>query len=209
MVLHVKHQQPNVLSFETRAPESPSSLLSVDRAASGQLCTTGTIAPLRSKANANHHLRTLSSQSRPSLDDQHSTTLLGQSEKPYSQEGNRRSSYSSSIESDDFSLWSDTGDIAEQLAEEEDPLRIQLQPLNSEGRTLSGHGGKNKKRVHYQDQDHLEGKITNPGTDKEAIVVPEPAQRQISVFEKYLAYVMAPNDRETARKRGLVGKPLL
>ena len=112
-------------------------------------------------------------------------------------------------ESDDFSLWSDTGDIAEQLAEEEDPLRIQLQPLNTEGKTLNGHGGKNKKRVHYQDQDHLERKITGPGIDKEAIKIPEPAQRRISVCEKYLAYTMAPNDRETGRKRGLVGKPLL
>jgi hypothetical protein len=143
------------------------------------------------------------------LDDHHSTALLSQSEKQASQEGNRRSSYSPSTDSDDFSLWSDTGDIAEQLAEEEDPLRIQLQPLNTEGRTLNGHGGKNKKRVHYQDQDHLERKITNPGIDKEAITIPEPAQRPISVAEKYLAYIMAPNDRETARRRGLTGKPLL
>jgi hypothetical protein len=154
----------------------------------------------------------LSALSRPSLDDQHSTALLSQAEKQPRQEGNRQSSYASyasSHESDDFSLWSDTGDIAEQLAEEEDPLRIQLQPLNIEGKAITAHSGKNKKRVHYQDQDHLQRKITNPGIDKEAISIPEPAQRRISVFEKYLAYIMAPNDRETARKRGLVGKPLL
>lgn len=141
--------------------------------------------------------------------DHHSTALLGQSVNQHHQEGNRRSSFSPSTESDDFSLWSDTGDIAEQLAEEEDPLRIQLQPLDTEGKTLNGHGRKNKKKVHYQEQDHLERKNTNPGIDKEAISIPEPAQRRISVFEKYLAYVMAPNNRETARKRGLVGKPLL
>jgi hypothetical protein len=63
--------------------------------------------------------------------------------------------------------------------------------------------------VHYQDQDHLERKTTNPGIDKEAIRIPEPAQRRIFVLEKYLAYIMAPGNRETARKRGLVGKPLL
>jgi hypothetical protein len=159
--------------------------------------------------NPNIHLRTLSSHSRPSVDDQHSTALLSQSEKQRNQEGNRRSSYSSSTDSDDFSLWSDTGDIAEQLAAEEDPLRIQLQPLNADGRTLNGHGGKNKKRVHYQEQHHLERKTTNPGIVKEALPIPEAAQRRISVFERYLAYIMAPGDRETARRRGLVGKPLL
>jgi hypothetical protein len=161
----------------------------------------------------NIHRRTFSAPSRPSLDDQHSTALLSQAKKQPRQAGNRRSSYTSyasSNDSDEFSLWSDTGDIAEQLAEEEDPLRIQLQPLNLEGKTISGHGGKKKtKRVHYQDQANFQGKIANPGLDKEAIIIPEPAQRRISVSEKYLAYIMAPSDRETARKRGLVGKPLL
>jgi hypothetical protein len=182
--------------------------ISVNRAASRQPYTTGTIAPSRAKASPNTHLRTLSSHSRPSLDHQHSTALLSQSEKHQILEGNRRSSHSSSTDSDDFSLWSDTGDIAEQLAEE-DPLHIQLQPLNTEGRARNGHGGQNKKRVHYQDQDHLERKTTHPGIDKEAISIPEPPQRRIHVFEKFLAYIMAPNDRETARSRGLVGKPLL
>lgn len=88
-------------------------------------------------------------------------------------------------------------------------MRIQLQPLTNEGRTIDGHGGRNKKRVHYHDQGHLERKTTHPGIDKEAIRIPEPAQRPISVFEKYFAYIMAPGDRETARRRGLVGKPLL
>jgi len=186
----------------------------VERAASGQPFITGIIAPSFSEVEPNIHRRTFFAPARPSLDDQHSTALLSQAEKQPRQEGNRRSSYASyasSNDSDDFSLWSDTGDIAEQLAEEEDPLRIQLQPLNLEGKTISGHVGKKKKkgRVHYQDEPHSQGKIVNPGIDKEAISIPEPAQRRISVFEKYLAYIMAPSDRETARKRGLVGKPLL
>jgi hypothetical protein len=208
--IHHARTLPNFL-HRSKCSSTP-----VERAASGQPFITGIIAPSSSRVEPNIHRRTFSAPSRPSLDDQHSTALLSQAEKQPRQEGNRRSSYTSyasSNDSDDFSLWSDTGDIAEQLAEEEDPLRIQLHPLNPEGKTISGHVGrrkeKKKKRVRYQDQAHSEGKIPNPGLDKEAIRIPEPAERRISVFEKYLAYIMAPSDRETARKRGLVGKPLL
>lgn len=127
-------------------------------------------------------------------------------------DGTRRErSYSSATESDDFSLWSDTGDIAEQLADEEDPLRIELDPLNSEGRNLnnSGRGGGRTKRVTFRQQDHLGGKDTNAGVDKEAISIPNPPPRQISRAEKLLALIMAPSDPQAARSRGLVGKPLL
>jgi hypothetical protein len=210
---NIYEYSPTPSPFKPRAPEdirqSFSSRNPLNRAASAQPCITGTIAPSRFTADPTAHLRTSSPHKRPSLDDQHSTALLSQSEKQHDQAGNRRSSYSSSTGSDDFSLWSDTGDIAEQLAAEEDPLHIQLQPLDTEGKTLNGHGGRKKKRVHYKEQDHLDRKTTNPGIDKEAIIIPEPAQRRISVFERYLAYIMAPTDRETARKRGLVGKPLL
>ncbi|KAL9616427.1 MAG: hypothetical protein Q9160_008703 [Pyrenula sp. 1 TL-2023] len=150
---------------------------------------------------SDYHHRTLSTTSRPSVEEE--SAPLTEKE-----EGNRRSSY----ESDDtFSLWSDTGDIAEQLADEEDPLRIQLQPLSSEGAALNGstrEKKKKKKEVHYSDQDHLERKITSSGVDKEAIVIPEPAPREVSRAEKILGLIMAPGS-ETARKRGLVGKPLL
>ena len=124
-------------------------------------------------------------------------------------EGNRRISYASATDSDEFSLWSDTGDIAEQLADEEDPLRIELHPLNREGQALNGGVGGRKKRVHYRDQDHLERRVINPGIRKEDIFIPEPAPRRIAKFEKFLAIIMAPNDPQTARTRGLVGKPLL
>lgn len=120
-------------------------------------------------------------------------------------------SYSSATESDDFSLWSDTGDLAEQLAEEEDPLRIELDPLNSEGQRLNprSHGGGRGKVVTFKHQDHLERKNTNPGVDKEAILIPTPPPRRISTGEKVLALIMAPGDPSTAKARGLVGKPLL
>ncbi len=119
-------------------------------------------------------------------------------------------SYSSATESDDFSLWSDTGDIAEQLADEEDPLRIELDPLNSEGRNLKnrGHGG-GRAKVTFRHQDHSQTKEINAGVDKEAITIPNPAPRQISRAEKVLALIMEPSDPQNARTRGLVGKPLL
>jgi sugar porter (SP) family MFS transporter len=122
----------------------------------------------------------------------------------------RRSSYSSATPSDDFSLWSDTGDIAEQLANEEDPLRIELDPLNAEGRSLTGRlGGGRKKRVAFQRPEH-NAFGAHAGIDKEAaIVIPEPPPRYISRVEKILATIMAPGDSQTARTRGLVGKPLL
>lgn len=118
-------------------------------------------------------------------------------------------SYSSATESDDFSLWSDTGDIAEQL--EQDPLQIELDPLNSEGRNLnarSQNGGREKK-VSFLHPDRQGRRNIYPGVDKEAIIIPSPPPRHISKTETVLAFIMAPTDPQTARRRGLVGKPLL
>ena len=127
-------------------------------------------------------------------------------------EGYRRPSYSGS-ESDDFSLWSDTGDLAEQLTNDEDPYRIELDPLTRGGQRLKGsgrgHGGGRKKRVGFRDQDHPERGQPSLGIDKEAIFIPEPPPRHITNTEKLLALIMAPNDPQEARTKGLVGKPLL
>ena len=126
--------------------------------------------------------------------------------------GHRRPSYSGS-ESDDFSLWSDTGDIAEQLTNDEDPLRIELDPLTRGGQRLNGfgrgHGGGRGKKVGFREQDHPERGQTSLGIDKEAILIPEPPPRRISKAEKLLALIMAPSDPQGARAKGLVGKPLL
>lgn len=127
----------------------------------------------------------------------------GSEEKP---RPDRERSYSSATESDDFSLWSDTGDIAEQLADEEDPLRIELDPLNSEGRALNGRAGRGKK-VAFKHDDHTDHNAG--GVNKEAIVIPNPPPRQISKVEIALAFIMAPGDPQAAKARGLVGKPLL
>ena len=89
-------------------------------------------------------------------------------------------------------------------------MQIELDPLNREGKALDGSfGGRRKRRVHYQDQDYLETKTIHPGIIKEDIPIPQPAPRRIPKAEKLLAIIMAPNDPQTARTRGLVGKPLL
>jgi sugar porter (SP) family MFS transporter len=126
----------------------------------------------------------------------------------------RRDSYSSDTPSDDFSLWSDTGDIGEQLAREEDPLyQIELDPLNPDGRALNtGHapGGGRKKKVAFSRQDHrFRSNAAHPGIVKEAIFIPTPPPRHIPTSEKLLALIMSPGDHQQARSKGLVGKPLL
>jgi hypothetical protein len=127
-------------------------------------------------------------------------------------ESYRRLSYSSATESDDFSLWSDTGDIAEQLANDEDPFRIELDPLTSRGQRLTGSGrggGRKKKKVVFLENNNPEKRGTPLSINKEDICIPEPPPRQISKVERLLALIMAPNDPQSAKVKGLVGKPLL
>jgi hypothetical protein len=177
------------------------------RAATGQPSITGKIAPPHSRLANIVHLRTLSSQLTGT---QTSAPPLSESKpRQVPLEDSRRASYSPTTESDDFSLWSDTGDIAEQLTNEEDPLRIELDPLNEQGKALDGGGGRKQRRVHYRDEDHLSKKVIHPGIDKEAIPIPKAAPRRIRKFERLLAILMAPNDPQTAKTKGLVGKPLL
>lgn len=145
--------------------------------------------PLRNLTNPNH-----------SADD-HSASLLDSKDE-------KRARRSSDSAGSDFSLWSDTGDLAEQLADEEDPLQIKLRASNDEGaRKRSGQGKRSQrhKEVHYAPQDHLHRKDTNPGIDKEAIEIPEPPPRTIGRTEKVLATIMTGK----AGSHGLTGKPLL
>jgi len=142
-------------------------------------------------------LRTLASPSRPR--DERAEALLDE------KRADRRSSDSGGS---DFSLWSDTGDLAEQLADEEDPLRIQIgesaEGPSEESRPLQCR----KKHVHYTPHSHLEPKTTNSGLSKEAIEIPNPPARQIGRTEKALAIIMT-GDRQRAQMHGLTGQPLL
>lgn len=167
--------------------------------------TTGTIAPARQRNASAIYQHSLSNHSDPEGSDQ-SAELLDRSEIE-KEEGKPRTSYSSARESDDLSLWSDTGDIGDQF-HNEDPLNIELDALNRDGQQLNGHireAGR-KRKVQFSHPTH---RFNHPGIAKEEISIPEPSQRQISKPERLLAIIMAPNDPETARTRGLVGKPLL
>ncbi|KAI4104177.1 MAG: hypothetical protein L6R37_003438 [Teloschistes peruensis] len=166
----------------------------------GQPTVTGNIPPSTSDPIP---LRNLGSTRYPP-DDDHSTSLLQDSNEKV----NRHSSDSAGS---DFSLWSDTGDLAEQVADDEDPLRLKLRE-SLDGETLGGSwskpNNKSSKHVHYLPQDHLDRKRTNPGIDKEAIQIPEPPPRTISRTEYILAVIMTGN-RSRSLSHGLTGKPLL
>ena len=148
-------------------------------------------------------LRTLASTRHPR--DEHSASLLESNNEKH---GSRRSSDSAGS---DFSLWSDTGDLAEQLANEEDPLRIDIRGSfdhEAPGNSRSRPRGRPARRVHYSQQDHLHRKDTNSGINKEAIHIPEPTARRISQAEKVIATIMT-GDRQASHMHGLTGKPLL
>ncbi|KAF7595128.1 hypothetical protein BBP40_007095 [Aspergillus hancockii] len=130
--------------------------------------------------------------------------------EPASEKGSRRSSSSAQSVESEYSLWTDTGDLAEQVADEEDPLRIRLR--ESLDREISGRLGsrvraKQPKRVHYSDENNLITGQAEP--EKSSIEIPCPPPRHISRIERFLAVIMSPSDRQTAQIHGLVGKPLL
>ncbi|KAE8360212.1 hypothetical protein BDV27DRAFT_168050 [Aspergillus caelatus] len=127
-----------------------------------------------------------------------------------SEKGSRRSSLSARSVESEYSLWTDTGDLAEQLANEEDPLRIRLE--ESLDREISSRLGsrarvKQLKRVHYPNESNLVTEQAEP--EKTSIEIPRPPARHISRVERLLAVIMSPSNRQTAQMHGLVGKPLL
>ncbi|KAF2180244.1 hypothetical protein K469DRAFT_753477 [Zopfia rhizophila CBS 207.26] len=152
---------------------------------------------------ANIPLHTLSSSSRPR--DADSTYLLNDQEK-----NSPRSSFSTASVESEFSLWSDTGDLVDQLADEEDPLRARLKD-SLEGTRLGGvpKHRKHQKRVRYQSQEDSREKSEQPGVvKKEDIEIPDPGPRTISRAERILAAIMASGDGPS-RIHGLHGKKLI
>lgn len=124
-----------------------------------------------------------------------------------SEKGSHRSSISSAPSvGSDFSLWTDTGDLAEQLTDAEDPLRIRLiESLDRGGSDRVGSRAREKqpKRVHYQNQQST-GEL-----DLEKIEIPQPLPRKVSRIESFFAAIMSPGNRQLTQTHGLVGKPLL
>jgi len=136
----------------------------------------------------------------------HSKPLLG-SQSDDEKQGRRSSLSRSSSPGSEFDSWSDTGDLAEQLGEE-DPLSIRLQEtLESQGIGGPSRRGSRPKRVHYQDNyDGAEPKSYHPGIVKEEITIPEPGPRYIGRAEHILAAIMSGGERQM---HGLTGKPLV
>lgn len=128
---------------------------------------------------------------------------------PSDEKPGRRSSLSrSSSPTSEFS-WSDTGDLAEQLADAEDPLHIELRASLDE-EVFGGSSRRTKrhnKKVRYQDVSEAAGrKEYHPGLVKEEIEIPTPAPRYITRAEHIIAAAMSGGERQM---HGLTGKPLV
>ena len=170
-----------------------------------QPLTTGIIPPSKPLSSVSIPLRALTSTTQQR--DDHSAPLIESTDEKHP---GRRSTDSAGSE---FSLWSDTGDLAEQLADEEDPLQIKLRG-SVDGGVVGGSGARDRggglplKRVRYAAQNHLHGKSTSQRLDKESIQIPEPGPRQIGRVEKIIATIMTGNQQKSV-SHGLTGKPLL
>jgi hypothetical protein len=158
--------------------------------------------------------------------------LLGRPSAHHRHEGPGRGDdgddYGDDYGDDSESSWTDTGDIAEQLAAE-DPLRQHLSKNESlDDEILAGvlkrhprhhhhlpprNNTRQGKRVHYHnprsshDADTDDDDDYRPGViDKEAIYIPDHAQHSPSAAERLLAGIMSGGGGSI---HGLTGKPLL
>jgi hypothetical protein len=118
----------------------------------------------------------------------------------------------------DESPWTDTGDIAEQLADE-DPLRQRLDSAALDDDILAGvfnkrrpkHHNRQSKRVRYREplssgSSPSTSRHASAAISKEAIRIPTVARRTTSRAERLLAAIMTGG---TSSIHGLTGKPLL
>ncbi|RAL05017.1 putative MFS monosaccharide transporter [Aspergillus ibericus CBS 121593] len=124
-----------------------------------------------------------------------------------SDRGSRRSSVSSphSTGPEPFT-WTDSGDLAEQLTDAEDPPRSRLiNSLDCE----SSNQAKSSVRVGKQKRVRCPDRPGIGEDDIEKIEIPCPPLRKISRAERLLATIMSPNGQQNAQIHGLVGKPLL
>ncbi|KAM0249131.1 hypothetical protein ACHAP5_003071 [Fusarium lateritium] len=118
----------------------------------------------------------------------------------------RRSSYSGSESS-----WTDTGDIGEQLADEHDPVRLQLSSdvedelLANVHRRHAKHGNQ-QKRVRIQDSSHRRHARSRSLINKEAIEVPNFNPPGPSRAERLIGTIMA---GRAGSIHGLTGKALI
>jgi hypothetical protein len=174
-------------SLSLTLPHSPSLSLSLSLTAKIPERRPANI-PLHTLSSSSRHLRNPSSDSSSSFEQKplHHAGLSG----------HRRSSDSAHS---DLSLWSDTGDLVDQLDNDDDPLRVALNPSSS---SPSLRKPKSNKQVRYQ-SGTKEGSI-----NKNDISIPNPPPRRISQAERIVAFLMAPTDGPS-RMHGLHGKKLI
>ncbi|KAH8159457.1 hypothetical protein CIB48_g8795 [Xylaria polymorpha] len=134
---------------------------------------------------SNIPLRTLASRS----DHGQSTSLLDDHRHRLSH--GRRSD-----DSADSDSWTDTGDLAEQLADEEDPLRKSLADTSLKDDLISGafkRHPKHNRRVQFKrsvDEHSYHSRSNSCLVDKEAIQIPDVPPRRISRGERCIAAIM-------------------
>jgi hypothetical protein len=103
------------------------------------------------------------------------------------------------------SSWTDTGDIAEQLADEEDPLRTRLGDDIHDELLAGVRRPLGKKRVRVQaPPGHSRTSPRRRSINKETIEVPDSATRRVTKAERLLATIMGSNSIH-----GLTGRPLM
>ncbi|KAK6086876.1 hypothetical protein SCUP234_02396 [Seiridium cupressi] len=161
-------------------------------------------SPNQNRLPSNIPLRTLNS--RPEHHGAQSTSLLAGSRDRPSHE--RASSDSADSE---FDSWTDTGDIAEQLADEEDPLRIRLADTTLNDKLLAGVVDKKRskqKRVQFRrsvsEHSHRGSQSQSGVVNKEAIEIPDIPPRRPSRAARLLSVIMPGTGL-----RGLTGKGLI
>ncbi|KAI1632623.1 sugar transporter STL1 [Biscogniauxia mediterranea] len=152
---------------------------------------------------SNIPLRTLTN--RPDHSAQSTSLLAGRRVQP------RHDHHRYSSDSAGSDSWTDTGDIAEQLADEEDPLRKTIADTSIHEDLLSGVLKRHPKhkRVQFRRSvsahSHHLSASNEALIDKEAIRVPHVAPRRISRIERIIAAIMP----GTTGSHGFTGKPLI
>lgn len=116
--------------------------------------------------------------------------------------GDRDSEYTS--ESDGSDSWSDTGDIADQAPDDEDPVK---QHITKEGKS------KKTKKVRYaddgdedEDEEYTESRRTR--IRRKDIPIPEPEPRRPTAVGRLISLCLT-GGRQSDKMYGLTGKPLL
>ncbi|KAM7200976.1 Sugar transporter domain containing protein [Rhypophila sp. PSN 637] len=173
-----------------------------------------------SRLPSNIPLRTLPVQSDRDAGPGHQQSASFLASRAQGDPGDHPRRYSQSDDGDSSAgdSWTDTGDIAEQLDGEEDPLRQRLFDNEAalDDEILAGvfkrqQSYKHSKRVRYQEHRSSPAESRSPSrypgaVNKEAIHIPDAAPRKVSKAERLIAGIMAGGSGSI---HGLTGKSLI